>query len=499
MTRQKITELTKQAKDSDSNPVQKISTKSSLHAQEDSAKLDNEKTMLGEIFNFNPILKTISKLSSSEIEDSADQSQNDNSSALVLGLVKKEDNSVFSKNTLHLSATAKGIQYQTLDSDNKEITGFISNEILGYEINEKTNIESFINDLANPENSPIFLNIFDFINIQGHFHRYEDCPSLRSKVSDEIEEKRVVETSNKNQITEIKQFFESKLTDTPPEYPPPLPPELNYVLQPLPISAAAGINGIPSFSPSGSTSELIAKFETDANDSRKTTLRTDEQTLVEELKVEITEVEGQQANQVKVENSEKIQVSNQQLEVKKALPRTPEAKVKASEVYVAVNTKETEISTELAVMSKLFPDVIVRSKQAAVEVKKVHDVSVPNKKSKYSQEILQFHQFHSVLQNYWKERKEADDYYTFFCVSVGHFSKTNKLDAINALLAALQGEDSTGLHRHKATLENGKLGKEINAYLKTTDTTAFLKKNVSTISELLACLEPQAQTHHLSC
>ncbi len=93
-----------------------------------------------------------------------------------------------------------------------------------------------------------------------------------------------------------------------------------------------------------------------------------------------------------------------------------------------------------------------------------------------------------ILNNYWLKRKNKDEYLvSFFCIGFGK-SKTQKKDALNAIKLALVNRDGQGLNDHLSTLRNGDLGHEIRTFLKATDTTSFLGKNIDTVSELVELL-----------
>ncbi len=97
----------------------------------------------------------------------------------VLKLEKKVENSELKINTLHLTMHKNGLEYATLHPKEKiPVNGFISNEQLGYDVNQNTSIK----DLSKPENIHAFFNIYEFICKEGHFYKHT---SLKDKVKEQ--------------------------------------------------------------------------------------------------------------------------------------------------------------------------------------------------------------------------------------------------------------------------------------------------------------------------
>ncbi len=72
--------------------------------------------------------------------------------------------------------------------------------------------------------------------------------------------------------------------------------------------------------------------------------------------------------------------------------------------------------------------------------------------------------------------------------SVFQKSFTQKRDAVNVLKSALNG-DNVDLSEHLSTLRNGKLGKELRAFVKSGMSNALVGKEVATVSDFVQALQ----------
>ncbi len=90
----------------------------------------------------------------------------------------KNANSILFRNTLHIWIENSVLQYNTLDSEEQPVSGSISNEILGYDIDETTTVENLIALISQPVNCKLMFNIYNFADQNGHVYKHTERQKL---------------------------------------------------------------------------------------------------------------------------------------------------------------------------------------------------------------------------------------------------------------------------------------------------------------------------------